>query len=58
MQAKSETASLAAPNLSGNSFSLYQHVWLPAVIGMGFVMTAAWISFLGYGLFRLVENMF
>ena len=58
MQAKSETALLPASILSGNSFSLYQHIWLPVVIGGGFVLTAAWISLLGYGLFRLVENIF
>jgi hypothetical protein len=58
MQAKSETALRPAPILSGNSFSLYRQIWLPVVVGGGFVLTAAWISFLGYELFRLVENIF
>jgi hypothetical protein len=30
-------------------------VWPPAIIGVGFALTAYWVIFLGYGLVRLVE---
>jgi hypothetical protein len=34
-------------------FKLFHPVWLPADLVVGLVVTAAWIGFLGYGVYRL-----
>ncbi len=33
---------------------LIQRIWPPAGIGLGLGLTAAWVSFLGYGLITLI----
>jgi hypothetical protein len=45
-----------APDLASKADEpIFQRIWPPAALACGLGLTAAWVSFLGYGLFSLVE---
>jgi len=39
-------------------FALFHRIWPPAVLAIGLVLTVAWTTLLGYGLFNAVALAF
>jgi hypothetical protein len=53
-----QTESLFAPVTKKGADKLFPHIWPAAIIGFGFVLTAAWGALLGYGIIMLIRIAF
>jgi hypothetical protein len=62
--AKAQVVVTPVPSLTANSFSIIQpispfhRIWPVAVLAAAVIVNLAWVGFLGYGFFKLVEPAF